>query len=58
MKRYFHLLYQYYLLGHTNFMKLQTFDHCMCYNCKQIRGNPTNLKQGEVLTIFSNFEEK
>ena len=51
-------LVSYYLLGHTNFMKLQTYDHCMCYNHKQIRGNPTNLKQGEVLTIFSNFEEK
>ena len=24
----------------------------------KIRGNPTNLKQGEVLTVFCNFEEK
>ena len=22
------------------------------------RGNPTNLKQGEVLTVFCNFDEK
>ena len=24
----------------------------------QTRSNPTNLKQGEVLTVFCNFEEK
>ena len=28
------------------------------YRLVILRGNPTNLKQGEVLTVFCNFEEK
>ena len=50
-------------LNHFHLLNL-TMEIHFCYNeivyiCNtQSRGNPTNLNQGEVLTVFCNYEEK
>ena len=46
------------LLYYFRSYALSTYSHEQIQLIKLYSGNPTNLKPGEVLTIFCNFEEK